>query len=79
MPGPGQYFRIFASKNPRISRSVTKKQHPESIRRKTAYDLFHGQVLRVRVRFVGEQWGEYRIHEDSSPLVNIGRKPLLAS
>jgi hypothetical protein len=62
MPGPRQDLRIFARKNPRISRSVAKKHDPESIRRKTAYDLFHGQVLRIRVRFIRERWSEYRNH-----------------
>ena len=64
MSGPRQDFCVFASENPRIGSSVAKHHDPEPIRRKTAYDLFRGQVLRVRVRFIGERWSEYRDHGD---------------
>jgi hypothetical protein len=63
MAGQRQDFSIFTGKNPRIRRSVAEKHYPEPIRRKTTYDLFRGQVLRVRVRFIRERWGEYREHQ----------------
>jgi hypothetical protein len=62
VPGPPQDFRILASQNPRIGRPIAEQHDPEAIRRKTAYDLFCGQVLRVRVRFIRERWSEYRNH-----------------
>src|ERR1700732_5637394 len=72
MSGPPQDFCVFASENPRIGRSVAKEHDLEPIRWQTAYDLFHGQVLRVRAGFIRERWGEYRKHEDpcATPLVS---------
>jgi hypothetical protein len=60
MPRPRQDFCVFAGENPRIGRFFARQHDPEPIRRKTAYDLFRGQDLRVRVRVIGEHWCEYR-------------------
>ena len=68
MSSPPQDFSVFARENPWVGRSVAEKHYPEPIRGKAAYDFFRGKVLRVRVRFVRERWGEDRNHQDFSGL-----------
>src|SRR5271166_5816787 len=65
VPRPAQDCGIRASQNPRIGRSIAQHHDLEAIRRKTAYDFFRCQILRVRVRFIRERGSEYRDHGNS--------------
>jgi hypothetical protein len=64
MSRASQDFGVIAGKKPWIRHSVAEKHYPEPIRRKMAYNFFHGKVLRVCVRIIRERWSEYRNHQD---------------